>query len=100
MPRRCTICSHPDRSIIEEALRDGDSLRVLASRFDVTKDSLARHRQSHLIPSNGSPEMRRPEPQPIVEPIQSESESQNEPIGTGKKFNSLYEELKALLNGD
>jgi hypothetical protein len=50
MPQHCKICHHPDRVTIEESLRSGASYRVLALRFSVSKDSLARHRQTHLSP--------------------------------------------------
>ena len=49
MPRRCTVCAHPEREAIDAALVAGsDSLRTIAARFGVSKSSLIRHRDKHL----------------------------------------------------
>jgi len=48
MPRRCTICDHPDRADIDKALVAGESFRKIAGRSGTTTSSLFRHRQSHL----------------------------------------------------
>jgi hypothetical protein len=48
MSRTCSICNRDDRAAIDEALVGGrKSLAHLASRFDSTKPTMARHRK-HL----------------------------------------------------
>ena len=46
MPRasRCTICRHPERQRIDQALASGVSLRTLAQQEGVSKSVLGRHR--------------------------------------------------------
>lgn len=48
VPRTCTICNHPQRAAIDQALVSGGSLRDIAGRFGVAKSSLERHRMDHL----------------------------------------------------
>ena len=48
MPRKCSICIHPQRDEIEEAMIRGDSLRDIASRFAVGKNAVGRHKDNHL----------------------------------------------------
>jgi hypothetical protein len=47
MPR-CTICTHPDREKIEQALITGQSFRAVAARFGTSATALFRHKQDHL----------------------------------------------------
>lgn len=48
MPRRCTICDHPQRQAIEKALISGQPYRALARAWKVTPSALVRHYQRHL----------------------------------------------------
>lgn len=49
MPRKCTICAHPDREDIDQALVAGDlSYRAIADRFGIARSSLIRHKTNHL----------------------------------------------------
>ncbi len=48
MPRTCTICHHPERVAIDQALIDGIALRAIAGQHAIAKSSLARHAASHL----------------------------------------------------
>ena len=48
MPRRCTVCDHPDREAIDLALVAGGSLRDIAGQFRISKSALARHKGSHV----------------------------------------------------
>jgi hypothetical protein len=41
--RKCLICNHPDRDAIEEDFLHWHSPSAIASRFDVTRDSIYRH---------------------------------------------------------
>jgi hypothetical protein len=51
MSTRCTICTHPARPAIEDALvGKGVSLRRLADQWSTSKASLIRHRDRHLRP--------------------------------------------------
>ncbi len=44
MPPTCTICRHPSRASIEEAVVSGLPLRRIASQFDTSDASLRRHK--------------------------------------------------------
>ena len=49
MARTCTICAHPQREEIDQALVAGrEALRDIARRFATSKDAVARHRAEHL----------------------------------------------------
>jgi translation initiation factor IF-2 len=48
MPRSCTVCAHPERGAIDEALVGGASNRSLASLYDVSEAAMRRHRTNHL----------------------------------------------------
>jgi len=48
MPRICTICSHPSRDSIEQAILAGKALRRIAKDYSVSESSLRRHRDKHL----------------------------------------------------
>ena len=48
MPRVCTICTHPQRDEIDQAILAGQPLRRIAPRYGVTETSLRRHRDNHL----------------------------------------------------
>jgi hypothetical protein len=48
MPRRCAVCSHPDKEAIDEALVGGVAFPALVAKYRVSKDSLSRHKANHL----------------------------------------------------
>src|ERR671913_1931176 len=48
MPRSCTICEHPERGAIDEALVGGASNRSAASLYDVSEAAVRRHKANHL----------------------------------------------------
>ena len=48
MPRRCAICTHPDKEAIDEALVGGVAFPALVAKYRVSKDSLSRHKGNHL----------------------------------------------------
>ncbi len=48
MPRSCTVCEHPGREAIDEALVGGASNRSLASLYDVSEAAVRRHKANHL----------------------------------------------------
>src|SRR5512132_269165 len=48
MPRSCTICMHPQRTAMEQALGDAIPLRTIADQWSVSKTALIRHKQAHL----------------------------------------------------
>jgi hypothetical protein len=56
MPRPCSICAHPERARIEQALADGyrvsQVVRDYAKRdhFSISADALGRHIRQHLAP--------------------------------------------------
>jgi hypothetical protein len=51
MPRRCTICDHPTRDAIDQALVAGQALRDIAGHYHLSKSALARHKESHAPPA-------------------------------------------------
>jgi transposase-like protein len=48
MPRRCTVCDHPERHGIDEALVTGASYRSVAKRFGLSESAVYRHKTEHL----------------------------------------------------
>jgi hypothetical protein len=49
MPRSCTVCEHPDREAIDEALVAGESSAVIAGRYrTIGERAIRRHRTNHL----------------------------------------------------
>jgi hypothetical protein len=48
LPRTCTVCSHPAREAMDEALVEGVAFPALAAKYGVSKDSLSRHKVKHL----------------------------------------------------
>jgi len=49
MPRRCTVCAHPERGAIDKALVSGEAVASVASRYvTVHKMALHRHKAEHL----------------------------------------------------
>lgn len=47
MPRRCSVCIHPDRQQIDQAIVSGNSYRTVAQQFAISRDAVVRHRR-HL----------------------------------------------------
>ena len=48
MPRRCTVCDHPQRHSIDEALVSGAPYRSVAKRFGLSESAVYRHKTEHL----------------------------------------------------
>jgi transposase-like protein len=48
MPRRCTVCDHPERHSVDEALVNGTPYRSVAKRFGVSESAVYRHKTEHL----------------------------------------------------
>jgi hypothetical protein len=48
MPRRCTVCDHPQRHSIDEALVSGALYRRVAKRFGLSESAVYRHKTEHL----------------------------------------------------
>jgi len=48
MPRRCTVCDHPKRHGIDEALVTGAPYRSVAKRFELSESAVYRHKTEHL----------------------------------------------------
>ena len=55
MPRTCTVCSDSRRLEIDQALRVGEPLRAIATRFSLAPSSIHRHRVNHLAAKAGRP---------------------------------------------
>jgi hypothetical protein len=48
MPRRCTVCDHPERQSIDETLVTGAPYRSVAKRFELSESAVYRHKVEHL----------------------------------------------------
>jgi hypothetical protein len=48
MPRRCTVCDHPERHGIDGALVTGAPYRSVAKRFGLSESAVYRHKTEHL----------------------------------------------------
>jgi hypothetical protein len=48
MPRRCTICHHPERHEIDRALAAGAVQRRVAAEYGVSVDIVKRHNAAHV----------------------------------------------------
>ena len=48
MGRTCTICKHPERGIIEDALLAGTPFRNIAKRSGISITALHRHKHDHM----------------------------------------------------
>lgn len=48
MPRRCTVCDHPQREEIDRQLVCGQAYRKIADQFSLSFGSIARHKESHI----------------------------------------------------
>ena len=48
MPRRCTVCDHPESHSIDEALVSGAPYRTVAKRFRLSESAVYRHKTEHL----------------------------------------------------
>lgn len=50
MPRPCSLCQHPEREAIEQALAAKEPYRAIAKRFGTSPATLYRHQQDHAQP--------------------------------------------------
>jgi hypothetical protein len=48
MPRRCTVCDHPETHSIDETLVTGAPYRSVAKRFGLSESAVYRHKTEHL----------------------------------------------------
>ena len=48
MPRRCSICQHPQHADIDAALVAGGSYREVARDYSASEAALFRHKQEHI----------------------------------------------------
>ncbi len=48
MPRRCSICTHPEQAKIDSALLAGEPFRHIAKRYGTSTGALLRHKADHL----------------------------------------------------
>jgi hypothetical protein len=48
MPRRCTVCDHPQRHSIDEGLVSGAPYRSVAKQFSLSESAVYRHKTEHL----------------------------------------------------
>jgi hypothetical protein len=48
VPQPCTICTHPERAAIDQALVGDAVNRRLAQQYDLTEQAIRRHKAEHL----------------------------------------------------
>ena len=48
MPRRCTVCAHPDRPTIDQMLVNLRPFRTIADHFGLSHQAIMRHHDDHL----------------------------------------------------
>jgi len=48
MPRRCTVCSHPEVEAINKALVVGEPYRSIAKRYEASESAMYRHQENHI----------------------------------------------------
>src|SRR3712207_388467 len=48
MPRRCTVCDHPERHSVDETLVNRAPYRSVAKRFGLSESAVYRHKAEHL----------------------------------------------------
>src|SRR5215204_3760071 len=48
MPRRCTVCDHPETHSIDETLVTRAPYRSVAKRFELSESAVYRHKTEHL----------------------------------------------------
>ena len=49
MPRKCSVCTHPDRENIDEALVGATAISTISAKYrDISEDALGRHKANHL----------------------------------------------------
>ena len=46
--KRCTVCSHPDRVLIEQTRIAGASLDTISAKYGVSRDAIWRHMGKHV----------------------------------------------------
>jgi hypothetical protein len=46
--KRSTVCSHPDRVLIEQTRIAGASLDTIAAKYNVSRDAIWRHMGKHV----------------------------------------------------
>lgn len=52
MARACTVCEHPEVEAVDAGLSGGESLRGLATRYDLDRSAISRHKQNHWNPGS------------------------------------------------
>ncbi len=48
MPRKCSICAHPKKRWIDQALLKGAAVAKVARKYGVSSEALRRHKHNHL----------------------------------------------------
>lgn len=48
MPRRCTVCTHPQRPAIDEAIVSGQAFSGIARDYGLGEDAVGRHAARHI----------------------------------------------------
>src|SRR5438105_2142582 len=51
MPRTCTVCTHPDREAIDREIVERVPSRTIASRYQLDRSAILRHKDAHVSAS-------------------------------------------------
>ena len=73
MPRKCSICTHPDRGEIEAAILNGTSFRNITKRYGMSIGAISRHQNDHMnnAIAEVAKETRRMSAESLLDQIQS-----------------------------
>lgn len=96
MPRRCTICDHPEREAIDQALVNNVSYRLIASQNNVSYKAIERHKKSHIPKLLAKAQ----EIQSSQATIIAEAMKEKEAIETSKADNLLQQVKELIIKTD
>jgi FixJ family two-component response regulator len=51
MPRRCSVCTHRERPLIEQEFVASQPVRRIAARYGLSEQAVRRHRAAHVPPA-------------------------------------------------
>jgi len=78
MQEKCSVCGLPQRAMLEQQIREGVSIRSLARRYHLGRETIAHHKASHMplaskvalaSPATTPSSAAVPEPEPLPAPV-------------------------------
>ena len=101
MPRPCTICHHPQRDALDQALQAGEAFRNIAPRFGTSTTALHRHKHEHLL--RDTPRGHEPADAALVpqaSPAATLPPEVQETVATYRKVQALLDIFRTLAEQD